>query len=101
MSQIGLNGPKGNNFDESYAQKSMSYNTLKAGNSFTQQRGDWQVTKLAIIHGMYTGAVYGGSAGLVMAIYKRQMRMIPMTALAIGSPYSAALAIASVYRMDI
>ena len=37
----GLNGPKGNNFDESYGAKSMAYNTLRCNNRFTQQKADW------------------------------------------------------------
>ena len=97
----GLNGPKGDNFDESYVAKSMSYNTLRANRSFILQRADWQVTRLAIQHGLYSGMVYGGSAGLVMAIYKRQMRYIPMAAAGLGVPYAAFLAISTVYRMDV
>ena len=44
----GLNGPKGDNFDENFVKKSMPYNTLRANNYFTQQKGEWQVTRLAI-----------------------------------------------------
>lgn len=32
----GLNGPRGNNFDDSYAAKGISFNTLRANKSFTQ-----------------------------------------------------------------
>ena len=101
MSNLGLNGPKGNNFDENYAQNAVSYNTQRANNYFTQQKAEWQVTYLAAVHGLYTGAVYGGVAGAAMAVYKRQMRYIPKTALLVGLPYSAALAISTVYRMDV
>ena len=96
-----LNGPKGNNYDEGYVSRSMPYNTLRANNAFTQQRAEWQVTRLAIQHGMYTGAVYGGGFGLGMAIYTRQMRQIPKYALMLGIPYSAYLGISTVYRMDV
>ena len=64
-------GPKGDNFDESYVAKSVPYNTLRANNRFVQQKGDWQVTRLAVMHGLYSGAVYGGTFGIGMAIYKR------------------------------
>ena len=97
----GLNGPKGNNFDETFLKQSMPYNTMRANRYFTQQRGDWQVTRLAVMHGLYSGAVYGGSFGLAMAIYKRQMRQIPMYAAALGVPYAAFLGISTIYRMDI
>ena len=97
----GINGPKGNNFDETYVNQSMPYNTVRAGKFMLQQKGDWQVTRLAIMHGLYTGMVYGGSAGLAMAIYKRQMRHIPIYALGVGVPYATFLAISTVYRMDI
>ena len=97
----GLNGPKGNNFDEDFVKKSMPYNTLRANNYFTQQKGEWQVTRLAIQHGMYTGAVYGGALGLGMAVYTRQMRHIPYYALLVGIPYSTYLAVSTVYRMDV
>ena len=97
----GLSGPKGNNFDESYVAASMPYNTARANKSFVQPRGDWQVTRLAVQHGIYTGAVYGGSLGLGLAIYHRQMRWIPKTALLVGAPYAAFLGISTVYRMDV
>ena len=67
----GINGPKGDNFDEDYIKKSISYNTLRANNRFVQQKGEWQVTRLAIVHGLYSGCLYGGTFGLGMAIYKR------------------------------
>mmetsp|Transcript_24687 Transcript_24687/g.33017 ORF Transcript_24687/g.33017 Transcript_24687/m.33017 type:complete len:100 (-) Transcript_24687:169-468(-) len=97
----GLNGPKGNNFDESYVTQSMPYNTLRANNRFVQQTADWQVTRLAVMHGLYSGAVYGGGMGLGMAIYTRQMRYIPKYALYVGLPYAAFLGISTVYRMDV
>merc|ERR1712060_32453 len=50
---------------------------------------------------MYSGVVYGGSLGLVSAIYKRQMRQIPYGVAMIGVPYSAFLAISTLYRLDI
>ncbi len=56
---------------------------------------------MAVMHGLYSGAVYGGSLGLAMAIYKRQMRQIPMYAAALGVPYAAFLGISTIYRMDI
>ena len=66
-----------------------------------QQRGDWMVTKKAIEHGLLSGAIYGGSLGLMIAVYKRQMRYIPKTALLFGLPYSAVLGISTAYRMDV
>ena len=97
----GLNGPKGNNFDESYAKKAVAYNTLRANGYFKQQSAEFQSTRLAVKHGMYSGVVYGGSLGLVSAIYKRQMRQIPYGVAMIGVPYSAFLAISTLYRLDI
>ena len=97
----GLSGPKGNNFDESYVTASMPHNTPLAAGTFVKQAGDWQVTRLAIMHGFYSGAVYGGGLGLGLAIYHRQMRFIPKTALLVGAPYAAFLGISTVYRMDI
>ena len=96
----GLNGPKGDNFDENFLKQSMPYNTVRANKSFVQQRGDWQVTRLAVIHGLYSGAVYGGTLGLGMAIYKRQMGQIPRYALGFGIPYAAFMGISTIYRMD-
>ena len=96
----GVNGPKGNNFDEKYIAQSMSYNTLRANRTFTQQKGEYQVTRLAFMHGLYSGAVYGGAVGLASAIYKRQMRQIPLWALGVGVPYAAFLAGSTIYRMD-
>ena len=31
----GINGPKGNNFDESFGNKGISYNTMRANRAFT------------------------------------------------------------------
>ena len=59
------------------------------------------MTRLAIQHGLYSGAVYGGGLGLGLAIYKRQLRQIPMYAAGAGIPYATFLAISSYYRMDI
>ena len=59
------------------------------------------MTRLAIQHGLYTGAYYGGAVGLGMAIYKRQMHYIPKYALALGVPYATFLAWSTIYRMDI
>ena len=73
---------------------------MKAKRNYTQS-GDWQVTRLAIQHGLYSGAIYGGTIGLGMAIYKRQMRHIPITAAMLGVPYAAFLGISTCYRMDI
>ena len=67
----GLSGPKGNNFDESYVVSSMPYNTQRSNAMFVQPSGDWQVTRLAIMHGFYSGAVYGGGLGTALAIYHR------------------------------
>ena len=99
--QAGMNGPKGNNFDDDYAKKGVAYNTIRSSGYFLQQRGDWLVTRKAIEHGLVSGAIYGGSIGAVIAVYKRQMRYIPKTALLIGVPYSAILGISTVYRMDV
>ena len=97
----GLNGPKGNNFDESFITKGVAYNTQRSGGKFLQQRAEWQVTRLAVMHGMWTGIVYGGSAGLAVAVYKRQMRYIPYGALLLGVPYATGLAWSTIYRMDV
>ena len=97
----GVNGPKGNNFDESYAAKGMAYNTLRANGMFKQQRAEFMSTRLAIQHGLYSGCVYGGGLGLGMAIYKRQMRQIPYGAAMVGIPYAAFLGISTIYRLDI
>ena len=97
----GLNGPKGNNFDENYGAKSMAYNTMRANNRFTQQKADWQVTRLAVMHGLHSGAVYGGTLGLGMAIYYRRLAYIPKCAAALGIPYATVLAWSTIYRMDI
>lgn len=59
------------------------------------------MTRLAFQHGLYSGAVYGGGFGLGVAIYKRQLRMIPRYAAGVGLPYATFLAISSYYRMDI
>ena len=97
----GLNGPKGNNFDESYAQKAIAYNTLRSDRYFLQQRAEFQTTQLAVIHGLYSGCVYGGGAGLISAIYTRKMRQIPKGAALVGIPYAAFLGISTIYRLDI
>ena len=59
------------------------------------------MTRLAVMHGLHTGAVYGGSFGLGMAIYKRRMSYIPKCALGLGVPYATILAWSTIYRMDI
>jgi len=97
----GLNGPKGNNFDESFVAQSMPYNSMRAQNRFIKTRGDWQVTWLAVKHGIYSGSVYGGAFGLGVAIYKRQLRHIPIYAAGLAIPYASYLSISTVYRMDI
>ena len=56
---------------------------------------------MAVMHGLHSGAVYGGSAGLVMAIYKRRLSYIPKYALGLGVPYATVLAWSTIYRMDI
>ena len=53
------------------------------------------------MHGLYTGCVYGGGAGLALAVYKRQMRYIPYGALLLGVPYATGLAWSTIYRMDV
>ena len=97
----GLNGPKGNNFDDNFVKQGVAYNTMRSDSRFLQQKAEWQVTRKAIAHGLYTGVVYGGGAGLVMAIYKRQMRWIPKGALLLGVPYATGLAWSTIYRMDV
>ena len=79
----------------------MGYNTLRSDRRFLQQKAEWQVTRLAVMHGIYTGCVYGGAAGLLMAVYKRQMRYIPYGALLLGVPYTTGLAWSTIYRMDV
>ena len=59
------------------------------------------MTRLAIMHGLHSGAVYGGTFGLGMAIYKRKLSYIPKYALALGVPYATVLAWSTIYRMDI
>ena len=44
---------------------------MRSDGRFLQQKAEWQVTRLAVMHGIYTGIVYGGGAGLVLAVYKR------------------------------
>ena len=94
-------GPKGDNFDESYLQKAVGYNTQRSQRYFTQQRAEWQVTRKALVHGMYTGLVYGGAVGLAASIYTRKLSMIPKYIVGVGAPYSAFLTISTVYRMDV
>ena len=96
-----LDGPKGNNFDESYVANSMPYNTAQVAKGRFTSRTDWQVTWLALKHGVYSGCVYGGAVGLGAAIYHRQMRYIPRYAAYAAIPYAAYLGISTVYRMDI
>ena len=79
----------------------MAYNTLRANNRFTQQAADWQVSRKAFMHGLHSGAVYGGTAGLIMAIYKRRLSYIPKYALGLGLPYATLLSWSTIYRMDI
>ena len=97
----GINGPRGNNFDPDFCKAGVAHNTQKSNAWFLQQRAEWQVTRLAVVHGMYSGALYGGAAGLVMAIRRRQMRYIPYGAMALGIPYSIGLAWSTLYRMDV
>ena len=97
----GINGPRGNNFDDDFVKKGVAYNTTRSNGYFLQQRAEWQVTRLAVVHGLYSGAVYGGAAGLAMAIYKRQIRYIPYGALGLGIPYATGLAWSTIYRMDV
>ena len=66
-----IQAPKGDNFDESYVSKSMPYNTRLANRSFTQQKAEWQVTRLAVMHGLYSGACYGGAVGFMAACWYR------------------------------
>ena len=97
----GVSGPKGDNFDESFVKQSIPHNTKLANGYFVQQRGDWQVTRLAVVHGLYSGCLYGGTVGLGAAIYSRQMRMIPKYAAYFAVPYAAFMGISTVYRLDI
>ena len=56
---------------------------------------------MAVMHGLTSGAIYGGTFGLGMAIYKRRLSYIPKCALGLGVPYATFLAWSTIYRMDI
>ena len=66
-----------------------------------QDRAEMQAVNKAFIHGMASGAYYGGALGFGYAIYHRKVRMIPKVAFASGITYGLLLASSAWFRFDI
>ena len=88
-------------FDRDYQQKAIDYNARLASGTFVQQKAEWQGLQLQMQHGFMSGAYYGALLGLPMAIYKRRIRHIPMTAAGLGVAYSLNLGFSIWFRTDI
>jgi hypothetical protein len=83
-----------------YPEAAKEYNVAQIG-KFTQVRGEYQACRVAFFHGFGSGVYYGGAIGLASAIYKRQMRILPATAIPMGLVYGTFLAGSAFYRFDL
>ena len=87
--------------DKEYQAKALAYNQARASGFFNEKGATWQSAKHAAIWGFASGAYYGSAIGVARAVYGRQVRLIPRTAIPLGLAYSGALFVSACYRMDV